>query len=274
MKPLRLSRQVMLMPNPGRVAESETIYLVGAPSPPASSSASTGDGDSRPSLVTEEAVLSALRHLARGRSPVHSPLAGLEVVRRRLIGAGLVPSIRARHYEVGRLLDELAAVELDRMRRQAGLAWRTPSDGEPAARLVADFGQDLPELEAWSALHYLYLAPGYSLTLDDIAALLGGRHRRTLQRRLARGVAALTARLFDLERGALDVQRPDRAAAFNPSATGATLNLAPIHSETVRRVAEAARERLAGERPDLGTGLIIVVVAAGSEKPNADDESL
>ena len=262
MNPVRLSHDVLVMPNAKRVAEAETIYLVGARPPTTASPTTVHDGDGRSTLVSEEAVLAVLRHLARGRSPAHSPLTGLEVVRRRLVSAGLVPSVRARNYEVGRLLDELANSELDRLRRQAGLVWRSPTDGEPAARLRSDFGHALPELEAWSALRYLYLAPEHALTLDDIAALVGSRHRRTLQRRLARGVAALTARLFEVERSASNAVFSDL-----PAPPGDIM-------ETVRRVADAARAGYNGTPIDLAGDLIIVVLAPGAATPKLPGETL
>lgn len=159
---------------------------------------------SSPVLVELQHVRSALRHLARHQSPARNPLAELACVRQAACRSGFDLSREAREFELGRLLEELVVAELERLRQQAGLAGTgAPRDLRrwPAgARIRADFEKEQPELEAWSALYHRYLRPDLNLSLQDLSALLPARCRRTIQRRLQRGLQALTERLGALER--------------------------------------------------------------------------
>lgn len=149
-------------------------------------------------------VRSALRHLARHQSPSRNPLADLACVRRAVRQSGFEATREAREFELGRLIEELVGAELERLRQQAGLAGAgAPRDlrrWPAAARIRADFEKEHAELEAWSVLYHRYLRPDLSLALQDLIELLPTRCRRTIQRRLQRGILALAERLAALER--------------------------------------------------------------------------
>ncbi len=166
--------------------------------------------------ITPERVREVLRFLARDRTPGGTPLSKLELVRRSLEEAGFQPTDQARQYEIGRLLTEIAEQELAALRRRAPAP---AMDSGPLVTLLADFGHGCRELEAWSAVYHLYLRPDLDLRLTTLADWLDDRHRRTVQRRLRRGVAALAQRLQVLERNARLSERAARLAARVPVPT-------------------------------------------------------
>lgn len=170
--------------------------------------------------ITPERVRQVLRQLARGRMPGRTALTELEVVRRALEDAGFHPTPAAREYELGRLVVELAERELAMLRRRAALA---SAADRPDLALQADFGHGLRELESWSAMYHLYMRPDLDLTLKGFAELLDDRHRRTVQRRLRRGVAALTSRLQAAERSARLASATEFCAAYIPAPTATPL---------------------------------------------------
>jgi hypothetical protein len=170
--------------------------------------------------ITPERVRQVLRQLARGRMPGRTALTELEVIRRSLEDAGFHPTPAAREYELGRLVVELAERELAVLRRRAALNAATD---RPDLALQADFGHGLRELESWSAMYHLYMRPDLDLTLKGFAEFLDDRHRRTVQRRLRRGVAALTGRLQATERAARLAAATESCAAHIPAATTTTL---------------------------------------------------
>lgn len=160
--------------------------------------------------ITRARVRDALRRVGRGRGGRPTPLADLEAVRRALVQAGFRPTPEARLYELDRLLTELVEDRLRALRRVLG--GPVPEDrADPHARIRADFGHAHLDLEALSAVHHLYLRPDLDLDLDGFVALLGDRHRRTVQRRLHRGVQWVADGLRDLEREAAIAARKERA---------------------------------------------------------------
>jgi hypothetical protein len=136
--------------------------------------------------------------MSRDRTCGRTRLASLEVVRRSLEDAGFEPSAPAREYEIGRLLTELVESELARLRGPD--AGTDPPAGGATERLLRDFNCTHRELEAWSAVYYVYLRPDLNLGLREVEAVLGNRHRRTIQRRLSEGIVAIAHRLYNLER--------------------------------------------------------------------------
>jgi len=171
-----------------------------------------------PSVVDATQVRSALRQLARHHSPTRNPLADLTCVRLAARGSGFEPTREAREFELGRMLGEAVTGELERLRRQAGVATggttRDLRQWPIAARIRADFEQDHPEMEAWSAVYHVYLRPDLNLSLIDLTELVPGRCRRTMQRRLQRGIQALTECLNVAEREAR--RRSDRGDRVLP----------------------------------------------------------
>jgi hypothetical protein len=192
--------------------------------------------------ITPERVRQVLRHLSRDRTPGRTALAELTVVRRALEDAGFYPTPAAREYELGRLLVELVERELAMLRRRAALA--APAD-RPERALQADFGHGLRELESWSALYHLYLRPDLDLSLKGFAELLDDRHRRTIQRRLRRGVTALTGRLQAAERTARLAELAERCAARIPPPTSADLvGVAGLLRRLAGRLGDPAASRV------------------------------
>ncbi len=157
-------------------------------------------------VVDTTQIRSALRQLARHHSPTRNPLADLACVRLAARGSGFEPTREAREFELGRMLGEAVTGELERLRRQAGVAaggmTRDLRQWPIAARIRADFEQDHPEMEAWSAVYHIYLRPDLNLSLIDLTELVPGRCRRTMQRRLQRGIQALAEHLLVAEREA------------------------------------------------------------------------
>ncbi|HQZ70320.1 MAG TPA: hypothetical protein PK826_03180 [Anaerolineae bacterium] len=171
------------------------------------------------SVVDTAHVRSALRQLARHCSPTRNPLADLACVRLAARRSGFEPTLEAREFELGRMLGETVATELERLRRQTGAggggAPRDLRHWPIAARICADFEKDHPELEAWSGIYHLYLRPDLNLSLIDLIAMVPGRCRRTVQRRLQRGIQALTERMLVAEHEAR--QHPAAVAWSKPT---------------------------------------------------------
>ncbi len=167
--------------------------------------------------ITRKDLYQLLRQLSHDRMPEKSPLANLRLVRQSLEAAGLSTGEKSRHVELGRLLLEITESELGRLRAEVG----RPSSANGTnhrARIRDDFSHGQRELEAWSSLYHVYLRPDLDLGLHDFAALVTTVHRRTIQRRLSRGVDALVARLAELERDALSRSPVQRATAHVPAA--------------------------------------------------------
>lgn len=167
-------------------------------------------------LITERRVRELLRHLSRDRAPGSTALADLEIVKRSLARSGFQASRRARSFEISRLVTAIAENELARLRHQRVSNAPTHLVDE-IDQIVVDFSQANRELEAWSALYYLYLRPDLDLCLQELSDLLSDRHRRTIQRRLQRGVAALTFRLQEMEYAAVADTQGDRLVKTLPS---------------------------------------------------------
>lgn len=161
------------------------------------------------SAITGQHVRDVLRQLYYDRTPGPTPLEALTVVQRSLNRAGFRPTEAACRYEVGRLITEIVESELSAWRRQLGVA-AGPRLVDPREQIGADFAPGHRELESWSAVYFLCLRPDIDLGLQDLVELLPYRHRRTVQRRLHRGVDALTARLVAMERAAVTAERRDR----------------------------------------------------------------
>jgi len=166
-------------------------------------------------IITRDRVRDALRRLAEDQSAESTPLVGMSAIRRSLERAGFQPSRESCSFEFGRLVTEIAESELAALRRRCGLGAR--SAGDPWSQIVADFQPGHHDLEAWSAAYYLYLRPDLGIDLPALTEMLRGRHRRTLQRRLRRGIEALTARLRALEHSAVCEARRERLAARLPA---------------------------------------------------------
>lgn len=148
--------------------------------------------------ITRKDVYQLLRQLSRDRVPEKSPLANLRLVGQSLAAAGLSSNDKARHVELGRLLLEIAEVQLEHLRREFGIPAKA-GGGNHRQQIREDFSRGQRELEAWSALYHIYLRPDLDLGLNGFAALVTNVHKRTVQRRLSRGVDALVARLQELE---------------------------------------------------------------------------
>jgi len=152
--------------------------------------------------ITCEQLRDALRQLYHDRVPGPTPLADLAVVRQSLQRAGFRLTPAARGYEIGRLLTEIVETELAAWRRRFGIAPGTePVDHR--AQIRADFTAGHRELESWSTIYYLCVRTDLDYGLQTFTDVLRDRHRRTVQRRLHRGVEAMTARLRALERAAV-----------------------------------------------------------------------
>lgn len=174
--------------------------------------------------VRQEDVRRALRQLARDFSAGRSRLIRLDCVHRSVRSAGFGISEEACSYALGCLFQEIAAEELQRLRSAAGILG--PTDAATPGRIPSDetirrdFGRSDPLLESWSAIYHLFLRPELGLDLAGLERLLGDRHRRTLQRRVARGVQALTDRLWQRERAARAQRRRRALRAALPPASG------------------------------------------------------
>lgn len=162
-----------------------------------------------PITIETHQVRTTLRHLLYDREPGETSLAYLVLIQRRLLAAGFQPGPTARRLELGHLLTEIVTGELAALRRRHGLA-PNPGAADPCAALRADFGLGQRELEAWSAIYHVYLRPDLDIGLQALERLLPQHHRRTLQRRLQRGVVALTASLRALEHEAVHAQWAQR----------------------------------------------------------------
>ena len=220
-------------------------------------------------IVTRCTVRDALRHLSRDRSPGETPLTELETVRRSLTGAGFRATSGTRRFEIARLLGGLAEEELVRLRaivlghEHAELA--DPLD--PIAtmdRLLADFAHDHADLEGASAVYHLYIRSDLGLGLLDLVALLGDRHRRTLQRRLQRGVRLITSRLRELEMAAQIQARDERLARRVPAAPEPLFGQHALLARLMERLdASAEGPSITALRGEAGIGKSAIAAALG-----------
>lgn len=193
--------------------------------------------------ISPRSVRTALRQLAAERVPAEGPLVDLALVARMLERHGSPDTRPARQWALGQVLSETVETELERLRRRVDPT-RAPLDPPPASpggtigqrsagqpddrhaaieSLRRDFRRDDAILEGCSAVYHLHLRPDLSLSASRLAALVGGRHARTVQRRLALGLALIAERLAALEAIAVAEDRRRRLLAGLPSPAGGRL---------------------------------------------------
>jgi hypothetical protein len=163
-------------------------------------------------------VRELLRQLSRDRLADRTPIAGMGIVQASLNRFGYAPTDQSRQVEACRLVTEVVELELLRLRREIGEVGQGTDVGF-RARINRDFSHGHRELEAWSALYHVYLRPDLDLGLSGLADLVGTLHRRTVQRRLRRGIDALTARLLEMEHCAEMSASHERLAAQLPGSS-------------------------------------------------------
>lgn len=150
------------------------------------------------------AVLLAIRH---AQPYEDSPLLQLRLVSVRLAAEGAPDTVSGRAWVLARLLDQLVREALGRLRgdaQPAGDSVLSPAD--ELALLRADFQSEAPARQALGLLRFRYLSSGF-LPMGEAAAFLG-THRRTLERRLARGHLLLADLLRERELPLRDRERP------------------------------------------------------------------
>lgn len=194
--------------------------------------------------ITGRTVRDALRQFSRDRSTGMTPLVDLETIGRSLSTAGFRVTDATRRFELARVLGEIAETELLRLRAivigvEAAVLADPADPVETMDRLVEDFAHDRADLEGASAVYHLYIRTDLGLGLPDLADFLGDRHRRTLQRRLQRGVLMITTRLLELERTARIEARVERLARRLPSAAAPLLGRHALLSRLGERVGPA-----------------------------------
>lgn len=215
--------------------------------------------------ITARTLRAALRQLSAERVPPDGPLIDLALVARAVDELGGPAGRAGRQWALGHVLSEAVEAELARLRDRAGAtASGAPADraGDgPAAlkRLREDFGHDDPLLEGVSAVYHLFLRPDLGLSTSDLAARVGGRHARTVQRRLGLGLACLAERLRALEAGAQAAQRRQAVLARLPLPAGGRL----FGAEGVLRAIE---RWLDGAGPSDGLPLLVLAGPPGSGK--------
>jgi energy-coupling factor transporter ATP-binding protein EcfA2 len=153
-------------------------------------------------------------------------------------------------FVVCRILTRLAEDRLAQLRLVAGVRPGVP--GVPT--LSADFASDHPELEAWSAIYHVYMRPDLNISLRRLTQILGDRHRRTVQRRLRRGVLALTRALFETEAEARDAEREDMTQAAIPRVPGEAATEMPL------------ARAVAGSLAETPNSILVITGAPGSGK--------
>lgn len=139
------------------------------------------------------------------------------------------------------------------------------------ARIREDFGHGHAALEAQSAIYHLYLRPDLGLSLDEFVALLGDRHRRTVQRRLSRGVAMVVDRLHERERAALLATRREQLAGRLPRVRGPLVGVADAVESLADALAGGASILLAGEAGAGKSALARAAVARLLEREALED---
>jgi DNA replication protein DnaC len=199
--------------------------------------------------ISHEAVRRALTDLSRDRAPRSSPLVELCAVTREIRRQGMTDSAPARMFIVCRILTRLAEERLGELRSVAGVR---PMGGSHT--VAADFTADHPELEAWSAIYHVYMRPDLNISLRRLTQVLGDRHRRTVQRRLRRGVLALTRSLFEAEAAARAAEREELTLAAIPRV--------PREATAEVPVARAAAATLA----EMPGSMLVISGAPGSGK--------
>jgi len=175
-------------------------------------------------------VRDVLRQLSFDSTAERTPLCELSLVRRSLLRNGFGTSRDARRFEVGRILSEVIESELQSLRGGNGAAGKTASE-----RIRCDFGAGHRDLEAWSAIYYLYVRTDLNIGLRDFERILGDRHRRTIQRRLRRGVGLLTSRLQAMERVSVAEERHARLMASLPAGPSRPLLGRSEHVASIRK---------------------------------------
>jgi WD40 repeat protein len=190
-------------------------------------------------LITNGAVQDALHAIRYGQTAAGSLLVGLSAITVRLREEGIADSARTREWLLGRLLDEIVADGLARLRPEDRAA--SPEAANPAAELAqlhADFAVGSPTLEAWSVLRCRYLVASPLQMQEMVEA--SGVGLRTLRRRLNQGHGLVAAELRELELAAERAQ--DGPASEPPEPAG--------QAATTRRVLDV--ERLPVECPYRG----------------------
>lgn len=210
--------------------------------------------------ITPRTVRDTLRQMSCDRSKEETPLTELETIRRSLHVAGFRSTEATRRFELTRLLVELVEAELLRLRavvlgREHAVLADTSNLVATRERLVQDFSRDHPDLEGASAVYHLYIRTDLCLNLPELADFLGDRHRRTLQRRLQRGVRAIAAQLGELERDARIAARADRLARRLPPAPAPLFGRHALLSRMAERIAaDVAAPTILALRGEAGSG--------------------
>lgn len=193
--------------------------------------------------LSETLVRAALDGLRQAAPLGDHALAGFVVVQRRLHAPEAVRGPAATDHAIAQALVERIVAGLDALRALEGLPPIAAVGGRRAeveAALREDFRRGNAELEAWSALYHRYVRVDLDLQMQAFAALVG-QDLRTLRRRLAHGVARLTAQLIADEREARARQAALRMRLALPAA-------APPDLVGIEAVEASAWSALAGER--------------------------
>lgn len=221
--------------------------------------------------IDEAAVRAALLAVRHAQSLEGSPLLHLRLVGAGLRAEGAPDSTAGREWVLSRLLAQLVWDALGRLRGadpHGDAPDLTPA--EELALLRADYQSEMPHRQALGLVYLRYLATG-SLTMGEAARLLGA-HRRTIERRLARGHALLADLLRERELALTGPHRADSVAtdpqptvapARAPSsASAATFAESTFLLEALLRadaagldLADPAAAALQGLRPEPGAAL-------------------
>ena len=157
-------------------------------------------------VITPDAVREALRALRYANELRGSPLLHLDIVSLRLRADDLADTRQGRAWALGRCLEDVVDEQLRRLRGAPTGASAGAASTSTAARHMPDdelaqLWQDLQSGSAdrldWALLHWRYLSPTRQPVRAVERAL--GVAARTVQNRVARGVAALTDVLWQSE---------------------------------------------------------------------------
>lgn len=160
--------------------------------------------------LTPETVRDAVHALCYAKPLGDSPLIGLAVVAASLREEGLADGHRSRAWALSKLIHDLVAERLDRLRSGEGpTPWSTMTADEALEWLASDLRADDLEREAWGTLYYRYLSGVDHPVGRAVAAT--GTPQRTLHRRAERGCRLLAEALRARE--AEIVERSATAAA-------------------------------------------------------------
>lgn len=217
--------------------------------------------------VAVRTVLLAVRHAQPFED---SPLLHLRLVTVRLAAEGAPDTLPGRAWVLARLLDQLLREVLGRLRGDArGQDRADLSPADELALLEADFRSDVPARQALGLVHFRYLAGG-GLPMGEAAAVLGS-HRRTLERRLARGHGLLADLLKERELALLAdgaVTPPSDGGGSRETAARAATAALLAASERDGDLAEPAAAVLQSlaDRPSSWTAYRVARIAAWSQE--------